>query len=475
MDEVDNAMKKCNGLLLTDGPHLRALVDLLRALRERLSDSQSNLKPVAARLIGRTLSSVDKQTQPRLGKIVFAPLLSAAMNDNRKPMREASLESIRSGTTESDLEGASPNPLSLEVLMASLASELGDSEYKVSYRADSCLEVDNSVCSRCRSFQAGGIPDVLYFASNAAEHLPNLDSVTSSRGASLGEKLGSSIVGCLTSSKAETRSAAEGLLKAFVENGVISIGSAKKGMQKLLPAQQRSVGPVLSKLAGATSSRANKENDSQSREAAKAHDTRTSESLVRRVGGDAAKQKSDHKTAAKSASNRRAPVATGMSRDRRECSHPLLNSVTTVGRSKVSIRSINWPEYPEEPSGSTSFASLKKIMSPSLSENAIASLFPDEGIRKQEDAIPGCDLLSETITFERKSGGLAMVDHLDLILMWTAYALCSRENTVGFQAILSLLQKLALFLSESDCELSDAQGVLLLPYLFEKASVAKVG
>jgi cytoskeleton-associated protein 5 len=131
MDEVDSAMKKCNGLLMTDGPHLRALVDLLRALRERLSDSQSNLKPVSARLIGAILSSVDKQTQPRLGKVVFTPLLSAAMNDNRKPMREACLESIRAGTTESDLEGGSPNPSSLEVLMTSLAAELGESEYKV--------------------------------------------------------------------------------------------------------------------------------------------------------------------------------------------------------------------------------------------------------------------------------------------------------------------------------------------------------
>jgi len=130
MDEVAAALEKCNGMIST--ANLKSLVELLRALKERLSDSQSNLKPVASRIIGSILSSVDKVSQAKLGKVVYASLINAVMNDNRKPMREASLEALRVGTQMSPLEGSGPNELSLEPLMVALVGELGESELKVS-------------------------------------------------------------------------------------------------------------------------------------------------------------------------------------------------------------------------------------------------------------------------------------------------------------------------------------------------------
>ena len=129
MDDVEAALARCNGLISTEP--LKPLVDLLRALRERLSDSQSNLKPVAARIIGSIVGSVDKVSQAKLGKIVFAPLVSAVMNDNRKPMRDASMEALRAGTTASSIEGGEPNSLALESLVIAVVGELSESEYKV--------------------------------------------------------------------------------------------------------------------------------------------------------------------------------------------------------------------------------------------------------------------------------------------------------------------------------------------------------
>lgn len=131
LDDVEDAVKKTNGLISTDA--LKPLIDLLRALRERLSDSQSNLKPVAARTIGSILGSVDAVSQAKLGRIAFAPLVGAVCNDNRKPMREASMEAIRVGTTASSVEGGEPNSSSLESLMVAVAGELGESEFKVSF------------------------------------------------------------------------------------------------------------------------------------------------------------------------------------------------------------------------------------------------------------------------------------------------------------------------------------------------------
>ena len=131
LDDVEVGLKGCSGLLSTTPPHLKSLVELLRALRERLSDSQSNLKPVAARIIGDILGSVDKAAQARLGKVVYSPLLAAAMNDNRKPMREASLAAVRKGTQEPELDGGKPNELALEAMLVAFVGELSESEFKV--------------------------------------------------------------------------------------------------------------------------------------------------------------------------------------------------------------------------------------------------------------------------------------------------------------------------------------------------------
>ena len=129
MEDVESALKRCTGLLDTSRP--KPLVDLLRALRERLSDSQSNLKPVASRLIGSILSSVDKVSQGRMGKIVYGSLINAAMHDNKKNMHDAAMESLTVGTSLAPLEGEGLNEQSLEAFVNALVGELEESEFKV--------------------------------------------------------------------------------------------------------------------------------------------------------------------------------------------------------------------------------------------------------------------------------------------------------------------------------------------------------
>lgn len=129
MEEVENVLKRCSGLL--DTSKMKPIVELLRALRERLSDSQSNLKPVAARLIGCILSSVDAASQGKLGRVVYAPLINAAMNDKKKNMHDAAMEALRVGTSLAALEGEGPNEQALESFVVALAGELDESEFKV--------------------------------------------------------------------------------------------------------------------------------------------------------------------------------------------------------------------------------------------------------------------------------------------------------------------------------------------------------
>lgn len=109
----------------------KKLADLSRALRERLSDTQINLKPVAAKAIGRLLSAVDSATQAKLGKIVYSPLLNAAMSDIKKPMRDACLAALRAGTALHPIEGGGLSIETVEPLVSSLIGEITESTIRV--------------------------------------------------------------------------------------------------------------------------------------------------------------------------------------------------------------------------------------------------------------------------------------------------------------------------------------------------------
>jgi cytoskeleton-associated protein 5 len=133
---VEAALKRCTGLVDVSGPRLKFVVDLLRALRDRLSDTQINLKPVAARVISILLSSVDKPTQARLARIVYAPLINVSMNDIKKATRDATLDALRSGTIASDLEGGGINEDALEPFVAALVGEVNEASSRVSVSVD---------------------------------------------------------------------------------------------------------------------------------------------------------------------------------------------------------------------------------------------------------------------------------------------------------------------------------------------------
>jgi hypothetical protein len=135
LDEVEMTLKRVTGLVNVSGSHSKNVVDLTRALRDRLSDTQINLKPVAARIIAALLAVVDKSTQAKLGRIVYAPLINAAMNDIKKPMRDAALEALRSGTMASELLGGGINEEALEPFIVALVGEVTEASARVSWTA----------------------------------------------------------------------------------------------------------------------------------------------------------------------------------------------------------------------------------------------------------------------------------------------------------------------------------------------------
>jgi len=128
LEEIATALEKSGGLLASEESSLTGLIEVTRALRGRLNDSQSNLKPLAARLIGTILNSISSDSKVKIGKIVFSDLISAAMNDNKKIMGQAAIQALEFGVKKGEPE--SPNP-SMEVFLFSFVNCLKDSEYKV--------------------------------------------------------------------------------------------------------------------------------------------------------------------------------------------------------------------------------------------------------------------------------------------------------------------------------------------------------
>lgn len=152
MDQLAEVLASSAGSIDTSPNQLRHIADLIRALKSRLTDTQINLRPTAARVIGSMLSAVDQQSQARLGKIAFSPLVSAAISDIKKPMRTASIEAIRAGITLSKLDGGERlNEETFEALINAFVQEVGDSSSKVSHfhRVVSLLSPHHKKGRRC--------------------------------------------------------------------------------------------------------------------------------------------------------------------------------------------------------------------------------------------------------------------------------------------------------------------------------------
>ena len=83
-------------------------------------------------MIGSILGSVDAAAQGKLGKVVHGPFISAAMNDKKKNMHDASMEALRVGASLAPIEGEGANDWALEAYVHCLVGELDESEFKVS-------------------------------------------------------------------------------------------------------------------------------------------------------------------------------------------------------------------------------------------------------------------------------------------------------------------------------------------------------
>lgn len=284
----------------------------------------------------------------------------------------------------------------------------------------------------------------------------------------LGPQFASVIVECLTSSKSETRAAATSLLEVSLTNGIVSTESFRKASEKLKPAKQRTVAPLVAKYAEAAPASEESENRRLPPTGGSTFESRleAAPSPRKRQVVPTSAHKSGPRTAAA-----RAPEKLTCVQDKPPTGNPL---ATRISSGKSSSRGIIWVEYPEEPQGSSLLGNLKKAWAHAIVPSSVFTLFPSAGIRKQDEAKDGCELLVQAVNDDRSDGTTFVRDQFDLVTKWVVYALCARETTIGLQALLSLIKDLFLYALDVNHDLSDSAALEIVPYIIEKSSSAKV-
>jgi len=458
MDDINGAIDKCGSLILSTGQHLAQLVEIVRALNERMNDSQSNLKPVAATVVGKLISSVDEVAQIKLGRILYSTLLTAALSDRKQQMKDSALEALAQTLTKSEIDGGGPNLLAHEGLILPIAVAIKKSEYK-----------------------ATGTPGLLKFVTQQIKYFPRSDSITSSKLKSSLLEFTVQVVGCLTSSKSETRSAAETLLTEGSNTGLFQGSALDKGISVLLPAQQRSVQNIIANVKGALPTEGQKSSaDVQERgRRSKEPNTPQKENPSKLRGNsrsqrDLRSKKMDNMKMQPSRKNLEKDDSDSISTlDSSQPLHLVPDSYVPKKPFRINGSRDNWPSFPDEPDDDA-FSTLKKNWSPLIPQSSVAVLFNISSKKTQEDCQLGCKLLRNAIHYSsNNSEDLSCIDQLDLILKWIVLFFCMREHTSGLQALLTLCEELLAFLGSRGYNFLKNEAENFLPHLVEKGAAAK--
>jgi len=450
LDEIEATCSKYNGLISTDPDAMPGLLELIRALKSRMKDSQSNLKPIAARDISLVLNSVDSPSQVKLGRIAYGPLIYASLTDNKKIVRDASLDALLKGTMVSDMNGGGVNGEVAEALMSAFSSEVEDTDFK-----------------------AVGLPEVLQVLSERASAFRPYSLVSSSKAKTVYAQFAKSLVGCLMAPKSESRAAAENLLNICVSHRILTVPMIEKPISRLTQGEQKPLQPVIESLKSigvdqdsenlmhADSLRSRQEDE---KIVPKVRSRSLSRPSRKSLVGEIRLAKDDALDVVANDLNAnplKGSSASSESAKRQRCSHST--------KQKDSI-----PDYPFEPSSDESFECLKKSWSPYLPNQSLETLFPIKGFKTQDDAASGVDLLSRAHNTCVDNGEeYILIDQLDLIIRWFVIALCCRESTSGMESLMTFLEQLISTLHNQSYELSDFEANLLLPYVIDKAATAR--
>ncbi len=416
----------------------KGTLELVRALKPRLNDTQANLKPIASAAIGHIVTSMDTDNGVKVLRFVASSLIGAVA-DNKKAMRDSAIATLQSIVTlNGSLQVADPQLMGC--LLTSSAEGLSNPVGRQELLAWIQLHVDGAgVRVECND-----IADALVL--------------------SLQDKM------------AVVRTLAEQVLTALIAKALINRQAVDKATRDLPPATKRALqGSIDRMLAAFGTKRAAAVG--QTAPVAEAAHVEVKEEAAPAAAPVAAKaaaasssaagaaprpaQTASHAPAAAPAAV--AVTASSSSEDHSSGSESLKR--TNKSRRNEEFFKQNWPQPPEDP-GENEFAALKREWEPLISADMAQLLFPQSrfGAPTQESMVNGAMELVSLIS----SHTSVALTHSDFILRWATYVLCLREAATGLLKILQLFQAVFEASKSLGLVLHDAEAGLALPHLIER-------
>lgn len=435
--------------------------ELVKSLKARMNDTQANLKPIAAAVIGHLVASFEISIGSKLLRLVAEALLGG-LADNKKSMRDATTAAMQIAVTQNKTEeGAVGDPLLVGVLVSPVGEAL-----------------TSTVVGR---------QELLMWL------LPQVDAMRPEHACA---ELTAPLVTCMQDKIAAVRTLAEQVLYAMMTKNLISKVALDKAVRDLPPATKRSLQPSIDKLMAV------QVGSSASSGATTTGATTTASSVSTAMDATLKKSGPIDVSAPKSAipsirssgipgpGSSSLPIASSripaISTTTVPVSVPLSTVVESIAvvaaessnggtsewklkrttKSKRLDDRIIWPQPPEEP-GEADLMTLKAAWEPFLSPDFTQALFPPikSGILNQ-DSVSG--VMNDLCT-QLDSPPALWLSHSDFIIRYLSCCLCLRETGPGMIKVLQALLLLFLYMKREAYLLHDAEIAFILPHLIDKA------
>ncbi len=412
----------------------RAAADVIKGLKERLSDSQSNLKPLAASAIAEVMVSLPTDVAPKFCRLFHEALLGC-ISDNKKLMREAAISAL-------DCILAAHGQHIMDTFVAPLTVALGSTV---------------------------GCTELLGWLS---KHLHLIQP------AERGTVLVKPLLKCLQDKSASVRQVAEDCLASIVAAGGASpsqVRSATRGFQSATLRAMKAGLQRICNVAPVPDSSSNVHGGGKSQESSsleKMCDPK--ESLPRpSLKKKPLKRQLLSSTGSVAAGETGAGDGAGSPSNRVEAVVALPCNMGK-GRRMELERKQRWSEFTtDDRREGAAEEALKALWSPILPNRATVALFPVHaaggGVHNSPEIyIEGISMLSKALTQD----GRSFMDHLDLALRWITIRLYDKENVKVMQALLDLLVAI-LEMAKHHGGLSEHEVELILPTLLDKSGMSK--
>lgn len=447
-------------------------IEIVKALKGRINDTQANLKPIAVSCIGHLIASLEPVAGHKALRHVSEGLLSG-LADNKKQMRDSTVSALQMLVTLNNSESSIGDPLLMSVLIPAIAEAL--------------------------------VATVVGRQELLAWLLPLSSSLKMEHTCS---DLTVPLVTCLQDKTAVVRQLAEQILAVLMGCALITKLTLDKATRDLPTAVKRTITPIVEKLMAlyGTSSTSNATSPtaagvappSASTAAANANAAATttmecSKSLKNAGSGGSALLAPIRTSSPSKSPNRRASdtstthatthvhhnnndddtndnevrEALNESQPATPSNQWVFKKMNNKTKRLDEFHRVNWPVPPEEP-GEHELQSLKTIWEPFITSlEFVNMLFPESkfGPLNQDQVAPVMNDLCTQLDGPTD----IWLTHSDLIIRYLACCLCMRETGSGMVKVLQAILLLFLYLKRQNYMLHESEINPIMIHLIEKS------